>query len=136
MRMETSSPARRGLGRRADPGAWDGAGGSRSPQGHAANYSGAEGTLVASVYCREGDALDKKKKSVTLSPPFNDVAAEEAVAKCPKGTRVVSGGFDLGGTEGQLLASRKRGGRKWLASASVGFPLTKKLTAFAYCEQK
>jgi|Tabmets5t2r1_1033131.scaffolds.fasta_scaffold18550_3 hypothetical protein len=28
------------------------------------------------------------------------------------------------------------GGRKWLASASVGFPLTRKLTAFAYCEQK
>jgi len=102
----------------------------------AANYAGAEGTLVASVYCREGHALDKKKKTVTVEGDPATGVVGEAVAKCPKGTRVVSGGFDLGGAEGDLLASRKRGGRKWLASASVGFPLTRELTTFAYCEQK
>jgi hypothetical protein len=102
----------------------------------AANFGGAEGTLVAYVYCREDAALDVKKKSVTLSPPLDQVVADAATAKCPKGHRVVSGGFDVDEIDAPVLASKKRGGRKWQVRASAGYPNTVKLTAFAYCEEK
>lgn len=102
----------------------------------AANYGEAEGTLVAYVYCHEGSALDKRRKSITLAPTSGDVAAGEATAKCPKGDRVVAGGFEASGREATLLASRKVGGRKWEAAATVGYPETATLAAVAYCEEK
>ena len=110
--------------------------GGRSWTVEAANYAGAEATLVAYAYCQDAPSLRTKRKSVTFAAPLNGIGVSDAVAKCARGQRVLSGGFKLTGLEPLLLASRKVGGRAWKASASVGYPGEAELTAYAYCEQK
>lgn len=100
----------------------------------AANGGGAEGTLVAYAYCQDESSLRTKRKSVTFAAPVDGVREESAVARCGRGQRVVSGGFKLTGLEPTLVASRKVGGRRWKASASVGYPGQATVTAYAYCE--
>lgn len=101
-----------------------------------ANQAGAEATLVAYAYCQDAPSLRTKRKSVTFAAPLNGVGVSDAVAKCAKGQRVLSGGFKLTGLEPILLASKRVGGRAWKASASVGYPGEAELTAFAYCKRK
>lgn len=108
--------------------------GPRSWTVEAANGGGANGTLVAYAYCQDEATLRTKRKSVTFAAPVDSVREESAVAKCGRGQRVVSGGFKLTGLEPTLVASRKVGGRRWKASASVGYPGQATLKVYAYCE--
>lgn len=100
----------------------------------AANYGGADGTLVAYAYCQDVPSLRTKQVTETFAAPLDGVRLGSAVARCPRGRRVVSGGFKLTGLEPHLVASRKVGSRRWKASASVGYPGEATLTAYAYCE--
>ena len=108
--------------------------GPRSWTVEAANGGGADGTLVAYAYCQDEPSLRTKRKSVTFAAPVDGVREESAVARCAHGQRVVSGGFKLTGLEPTLVASRKVSGRRWKASASVGYPGQATLKVYAYCE--
>lgn len=100
----------------------------------AANYGGADGTLVAYAYCLDVPSPRTKRDTATFAAPLDGVRLGSAVARCPRGQRAVSGGFKLTGLEPLMVASRKVGSRRWKASASVGYPGQATLTAYAYCE--
>jgi hypothetical protein len=94
-------------------------------------------TLAIGIGVATGAKLKTKSASETLSPgEFDDVTA-----KCKKGTKAVSGGFDsdfdAGGPTEAILPymSRAEGGRKW---TSAGFNLGQpgELTSFAYCRDQ
>jgi hypothetical protein len=107
--------------------------GPRSWTVEAANYGGDDGTLVAYAYCQDGSSLRTKRTTATFTAPPGEVRQGSTVASCPRGQRVVSGGFKVVGLEPHVVASRKRGARRWKASASVAHPGQTKLTAYAYC---
>jgi hypothetical protein len=86
-----------------------------------------ESDFTSYAYCRD-EQLKKNSKSVTVdgsAPP--DYGTGSATAKCPKGTTIVSGGFDnpdfdvdfsgMGQTGLIGYESRRQGKRKWTASA-------------------
>jgi hypothetical protein len=100
------------------------------------NRSSLAGTLIAYAYCRKGKGL----KTVSESTQIQTDAAGTATARCKRGHRVVSGGFDVPdfdtfGPVVRVYESRKVGRRKWRASA-IGFFAPGTLTAYAYCEKK
>jgi hypothetical protein len=121
--------------------------GSHRQGGHgwtasAANYGGAaSGTLTSYAYCRVGKALKKRSASVSITgPPGNPYKAGTATAKCEPGERVVAGGhdvpnFEIFDTEAVVYASRKKGKRRWTASAVSYSDGTPTLTAYAYCRE-
>lgn len=65
-------------------------------------------------------------------------APTDAVARCKRGQRVVSGGFETENfaSEGGpfVYASRKQGRRGWLVRVFATEP--EEFTAYAYCEKK
>jgi hypothetical protein len=89
---------------------------------------GASGDLTSFAYCR-GQRLKKRSKTTT-------VAQEEigsVTAKCPKGTKAVSGGFE--GDDGsyfELRSSRRAGGRRWEVSG-YNYGQQGELKATVYC---
>jgi hypothetical protein len=107
--------------------------GPRSWTVEAANYGGADGTLAAYAYCQDVPSLRTKRTTATFSAPPDEVRQGSTVARCPRGQRVVSGGFKAVGVDPQVVASRKVGARRWKASASVPYPTAITLTAYAYC---
>jgi hypothetical protein len=94
-------------------------------------------TLAVGIGVATGAKLKTKSASETLSTNEFD----DATAKCKRGTKAVSGGFDsdidTGGSTEAILpyTSRAEGGRKW---TSAGFNLAApgELTSFAYCRDQ
>jgi hypothetical protein len=105
-------------------------------------------TLAAYVYCRDGKGLKKASKTGPAGPSDFDMGGQvgsgKVTAKCDKGQRVVSGGFDnpdFGpdrNSDPQLVpsVSKKQGGRKWTVSSVNNGLASGTVTAFAYCEKK
>jgi hypothetical protein len=119
--------------------------GSHRQGGHgwtasAANYGGGpSGTLTSYAYCRAAKGLKKRSASVSITgPPGNPYKAGTATAKCAPCEEVVAGGHDVPNfaiydTEAVVYASRKKGKRRWTASAVSYSAGTPTLTAYAYC---
>jgi hypothetical protein len=100
-------------------------------------FTSAPGNLAAHVYCRNTGKLRERAKTKTVGggPAFEAVAVK---AKCKRSQRVISGGFEgPDPDEGAVMASKKRGKRRWLVRAVVFPPADAvELTAYAYCEKK
>jgi hypothetical protein len=94
--------------------------------------------LVLGVAVAAGAALQTRSASKTVGPT-PDAASRSA--KCPRGTRVVSGGFDNPGfddlTPGNpgifAYASHRSPHRKWTVGAQNDNDGAGKMVAFAYC---
>jgi hypothetical protein len=111
---------------------WEARGFSRGP---------VEGELTVYAYCR-AEKVKERSTSVTLEPPPPGQAeAVSLTAKCPRGTKAVSGGFDNPdafsmGSSGALVfthQSLKRGKRRWLVSGSNLSNEETTYEAFVYC---
>ena len=93
------------------------------------------GTLVTQYGCRNGnDRLRKRTKTEIASGNV----PETAVAKCKRGQRVISGGFETENFPSKggpfVSASRKQGPRKWRVRIRAAGP--EEFTSYAYCERK
>jgi hypothetical protein len=90
--------------------------------------------LRAFTICEDGKALKKRTKTETASG--GDPV--DAVARCKRGERVVSGGFQTEHFPGDggpfVYASRKQGKRGWLVRVLATEP--EEFTSHAYCEKK
>jgi hypothetical protein len=83
----------------------------------------------------------KKLKTKSASETLSNGEFDDVTAKCKRGTKAVSGGFDSdldlsGPTEAIIpYMSRAEGGRKW---TSAGFNISQpgELTSFAYCRDQ
>jgi hypothetical protein len=101
------------------------------------------GSAFNNAYCHKGKRLKERSASVTV-PAFP--AADSLTARCERGEKVVSGGFDSPdfgadfGTDPQVLPVRsmKTGKRKWKGSAYLNSPFdgSGTFTVYAYCEKK
>jgi hypothetical protein len=97
----------------------------------------AVGTGVAGVsatgYCR-----DDKVRETTETKVASGGDVDRAVARCKRGQRVISGGFETEHFAGEggpfVYASRKQGRRGWIVRVVATEP--EEFTAYAYCEQK
>jgi hypothetical protein len=91
--------------------------------------------LAIGIGVASGAKLKTKSESTTLSADEQDTVT----AKCKRGTKAVSGGFDadLEFDRNPLVVvygSHRDGGRKWSASAyNAGGPDSGSLTSYAYC---
>lgn len=109
------------------------------------NFGEDPGELVAYVYCRKGAAAPGARVvRATVKPE----RARSLVAVCPRGTKVISGGFATGGSR-QLtgpqvltLTSKRLGSRRWKVegfnlpddgASSKSQMRSGKLAAYAYC---
>jgi hypothetical protein len=100
------------------------------------NTGNAAGDLTSFAYCR---AQNAKRASDSVTIPVGQF--DTATATCPKGTKVLSGGFRAdpivpGGGDTPVLRvseSRKAGNRAWEASAFSNGNVPGDLTAYAYC---
>jgi hypothetical protein len=100
------------------------------------NSGSAEGDLTSFAYCR---AQKTKRASDTVTIPVGQF--DTASATCPKGTKVLSGGFEAdpiipGGGDTPVLRvseSQKVGSRSWEASAFSNGNVEGDLTAHVYC---
>jgi hypothetical protein len=79
-----------------------------------------------------------KLKTQTKTEIASGTDADEAVARCKRGQRVVSGGFETKNFPGEggpfVYASRKQGRRGWLVRVLATEP--EEFTSYAYCEKK
>jgi hypothetical protein len=98
---------------------------------------GAPGTLTSYAYCRE-ERIKSKRVTVSVAPD----QAQTVSAKCKRGTKAVSGGFDADdigfGSSGPFLritTSRKSGGRTWEVRAANAGDETGELTAQVNCRE-
>ena len=95
-------------------------------------------TLAVGIGVATGAKLKTKSASTTLSPEELD----SVTAKCKKGTKAVSGGFQSdtnpslpSGSYIFPYVSRAEGGRKW-TSAGLNSAEPGELTSFAYCRHQ
>jgi hypothetical protein len=99
---------------------------------------GAPGDLTSYAYCRD-EAVKSKSKTESVAPG----EIETASAKCKRGTKAVSGGFDaeefdLAASNGPFFivtASRKSGARGWEVRALNAGDATGELTAQVNCRE-
>jgi hypothetical protein len=103
-------------------------------------YNGGPGPspLRAVVHCRRhGDPLEGQSEKATIQT-FSQGTAE---ARCPAGTRIVSGGFNghLSRPSGALRVAlpyvSRRIGNGWRVTGASGDSRTATLTSLAYCER-
>jgi hypothetical protein len=98
------------------------------------NFGTAE-EATAYAYCGGGvGKLKAKSKSATLDPDELDVVT----AKCPRGSQVVAGGFDMPDPEGPadytIVYSSKRGGKRaWKTKFFNGFLDPRAVSTEVYC---
>jgi hypothetical protein len=89
--------------------------------------------VSATVYCTNRRVFTKSKTAIASGG-----APTDAVARCKRGQRVVSGGFETENFAAEggpfVYASRKQGRRKWLVRVFATEP--EEFTAYAYCEKK
>jgi hypothetical protein len=111
--------------------------GKRRWTGSAYNAPPVEGDLTTYAYCGE-EKLKTKSRSVDVDGAPD---SETATAKCPKGTKAVSGGFDnsdadLEAPDTTLIlphVSRKQGGRRWTVEGTNLGDSEGTLTAYVNC---
>lgn len=110
--------------------------GARRWMAAAYNLGATPGELTAFANCRD-EKLKRRLASVAIAPGEGGTAS----AKCPKGTRLISGGFD-GGEGGPadtprfwVTTSRKVGPRTWTVSARNTGGAEGDLVAYAYCRE-
>ncbi len=101
------------------------------------NPGGAEAGLTAYVVCAKkasGLRLKQVRAVVPLAPSSSGATAT-AVASCPAGSRVLSGGFEVPTfASGVLVHDSKRvGDRSWEVSASSQTPAMGSVVSYAYC---
>lgn len=105
------------------------------------NYGeSASGKLVAYAYCDKHEpGLIVKSKTRTVPP----ASAGRAVAKCPRGSEAVSGGFadPDASADGESatypFTSKRVGDRKWkVQAANNDSDAPRKLSAFASCDKR
>jgi hypothetical protein len=107
--------------------------------------SGGPPTRLTSIaYCGDSPRLTKRSSTTTLDGSTNPVGG--ARATCPRGRRVVSGGFksstlpfDSGGFSGAFPRSSRRAAhsrRTWKASGVVRTSQTFRFKAYAYCARR
>jgi hypothetical protein len=109
------------------------------------NFGEDAGALVSHVYCRKGAVPPAWRVARTKVAPKR---AKSVVAVCPRGARVISGGFATGrfnqakGPQVLALASKRVGKRRWKVQAfnmpnddptSPGPERPGQLSAHAYC---
>ena len=112
------------------------------------NFGEASGELVSYAYCQKRPAAPVRRVARTTVAPER---AKSLVAVCPRGTRVISGGFATGGftqasgAQVLTLTSKRVGNRRWKVA---GFNLpadgdepgvqrrSGKLAAYAYCVKR
>jgi hypothetical protein len=92
------------------------------------------GTLRAQVNCHDGKKL-KTRSQTEIAAGIEDV---DAIARCKRNQRVVSGGFETENFVSKggpfVHASRKHGRRRWLVTTlDTG---SETFTSYAYCEKK
>ena len=107
--------------------------GARGWTAAASNGGSAAGDLTSFAYCRDL-ALERRSATVSVGPD----EPESATAKCPRGTKALSGGFDADTASGdvplfRITGSKKKGKRKWTVSATETFGAEGDLTAHVYC---
>jgi hypothetical protein len=116
--------------------------GKRGWEARGFSRSAFPGELTTYAYCRT-EKVKSESTVVTLdpSPPGPVADTESLTAKCPRGTNVVSGGFDNPdsfsmGSSGALVftyQSLRQGKRKWLVSGSNVSNEETTFEAFVYC---
>ena len=109
------------------------------------NFGEGAGEIVSHVYCRKGTASPAR---IVVRAKVAPERAKSIVAVCPRGTRVISGGFATGsfnrakGPRVLTLASKRVGRRRWMVQAfnlpnddsmSAGQERPGKLVGHAYC---
>jgi hypothetical protein len=106
------------------------------------NDGGEAGELVAYAYCDKSEPRLKTKTESATVDLYPDTSS--ATARCKKGSKVVSGGFDSpdydpSGTEEETFpfASRRSGKRGWTVGGfNVSTSRSLDIVAYAYCEKK
>ena len=118
--------------------------GKRRARVSGSNRGGEDGELTAIARCKKGPRSVLASESITLPPAGMEPEAESVTAKCPRGTRIVFGGFR---TEIRSLdvpdnpfvvptAAKRVGDRRWRVEGTNiadGPEDAGKLTALAYC---
>lgn len=109
----------------------------RSWSAASTNPGAAEAGLTAYVVCAKQDSKLRPKQVRAVVPlaPSGAGATATAMASCPAGRRVLSGGFEVPTfADGVLVHDSKRiGDRSWEVSASSQTPATGSVVAYAYC---
>jgi hypothetical protein len=101
------------------------------------------GDLTVYVYCRAEKVKERSERVLLDPPPDPGLHTESLTAKCPRGTKAVSGGFDNPdafsmGSSGAFMftyESSKQGKRRWIASASNRSNEETTYEAFVYCRE-
>jgi hypothetical protein len=104
------------------------------------NGGTAAGTLTSFAYCRDARLKDKSKSIDIAGAVPGEIEPGTVKAKCPKGTKAFSGGFQ-GEFSGLSLpasfviayASRKLGKRRWSVSGAGIGDVPAELTAHVKC---
>jgi hypothetical protein len=100
------------------------------------NLESETAALVAQANCGKVDRLPRR----SAERRFGGFEPHDLKAKCRRGERVLSGGFEidrLPQIAGLILGTfRKAGKRGWLAEAAGGGSARPRLTTFAYCEKE
>jgi hypothetical protein len=97
------------------------------------NIGGAAGHLTTFAYCR-----DLKLERAAATAAAGPGHPTTATAKCPRGTKVFSGGFEVAEDQGivSVTSSKRVGKRKWaVGSPNLQFNGSGDLKARAYCHE-
>jgi hypothetical protein len=122
---------------------------AREWQSQAHNYGDASGELDAYAVCdSKAPPIVVKTETKSVSRPLPVVMRSDpkgvgtAIARCPKGSEAVSGGFaspnnaDQGRDATYPFTSKRVGDRKWKVRAiNNDFQHRRRLKAFAYCDK-
>ena len=106
---------------------------------------GGTGDLTTYVYCGpRGPSAASTSTTVDGTPFMGTTSTGGATARCPAGTKVISGGFDNPsfrvtgdyGTDTRLIPylSRRSGPREWTVEAANFGGADGRLVAYAYCQ--
>jgi len=112
--------------------------GGRRWTSEGSNDSSEAGDLTSYAYCRDEKV---KRKSATTEVEVEEI--ESVTARCKRGTKVFSGGFDSDQFDPSattspwfwLIQSLKQGKREWLVSAFNAGNVEGDLTAHVYCRE-
>jgi hypothetical protein len=114
--------------------------GGRSWPSEAANLGaigGARGALTSFAYCRD-ERVKSKRVTVSVAPDETKTVS----AKCKRGTKAISGGFDAddigfaaGGPFFRISVSRRSGARRWEVRAANSGDETGELTSQVNCRK-
>jgi hypothetical protein len=93
--------------------------------------------VVAFAYCRKGKGL--RTRSASGPVPYGGSSLGSVTARCKRGEKVISGGFDNPDFDAQpwlIFASYRSGARSWTAAAENSSGGDGQLDVFAYCRKR